>query len=159
MKAHVLIVGSLVSNGIAACTYDEADQLAKLASLHTSIAGSSLDETSREVTWTGKDGRKYALTYGGCDHLGHSITVTVPDGIPLTKPELLRFWQALADSYWWSGESAVLKRALDAQQLSSESTGKGVRYDVLGTDYTEMYLESRKDSDALVISVGWVRTF
>ncbi|MBV6412599.1 MAG: hypothetical protein OMOMHJEC_00371 [Xanthomonadales bacterium] len=159
MSIRALIIGCLVSNGIGACVYDEADQLAKLTELKKSIEGASLNEEAWEVTWTGTDGRKYSVSYGGCDHLGHRITVTETNGTLSTKPELFEIWQELADAYWWSGEDVVLKRALEAGQFTSESSASGVRYDVTGTDYAEMYLESRQEGKAVVVTVGWVRTF
>ena len=159
MSVRAFIIGCLLSNSVGACTYDEANQLAKLAELKNSIVGSSLNKEAREVAWTGTDGKKYSITYGGCDHLGHRITVTEANGVPATKPELFRIWQELADAYWWTGENVILKRALEASEYTSESSGSGVRYDVVGTDYAEMYLESRQEGAVVVVTVAWVRTF
>jgi hypothetical protein len=159
MSIRALIIGCLISNSIAACTYDEADQLAKLTDLKNSVAAGSLNEEAREVTWTGIFGEKYALVYGGCDHLGHRITVTGADGVLSTKTELFTIWQKLADAYWWSGENAILRQALETQQFTSIRSVTGVRYDLIGTDYDEMYLEYQQVGEGLVITVGWVRTF
>ena len=158
MNLFVLLAASLISGDADACTYDEEDQLEKLSALASSKSG-HLNESAREVTWNGPNGEKYTVVYGGCDHLGHMTTVVGLVKVMPTEPELVAISLKLADELWWGGEGKLLKRALASGEFTRNAEKFGLRIDIVGTDYSEMYVESRAEAEAVVVALGWVRTF
>ena len=158
MKFLALFAGCLLSGSVVACTYDKANQLTKLRELAKSNSG-YLNEAAQEVTWKGAIGEKYSVFYGGCTHLGHQITVTnLLNKLP-SEPELFAITQKLADDLWWNGEGELLKRALKRGEFTRNVSPGNARFDILGTDYSEMYVEYRKEAGAVVVALGWNRSF
>ena len=159
MKTLTFFLLCVFSNGAFACTYNEQDQIKKLRQLSESVEGSVLNEATRELAWTGTDKKEYSVTYGGCDHLGHRIQVKTLAGQRPTERELFDTAIGLAAQYWWGGEGRLLKEALEHDRYVVERSESRIRYDLTGTDYAELYIESWQDGAATLISLGWVRDF
>jgi hypothetical protein len=159
MNVRILVVGCLLSGGVGACTYDEADQLARLRALAQSVHSGHLNESARKVTWVGSVGEEYSVSYGGCDHLGHEITVANLVKVMPTEPELLEISQKLANEYWQDGEQKLLGKALETGKFTRDISDVRTRFDVTGTHYSEMYVEARQEAGTVVVALGWVRDF
>lgn len=156
MKVPFALLGILLASQSIACTYDRADQDLKLRQLAGRVHG-ELDAAAQTVRWQA-DGRKYTVVYGGCDHLGHRVEM-VSAGQALSDSQLLDQARELAQAYWPPGESALLMRALESGQWTRENTGAGLRLDITGTDYSEMYVQTRVAEGSVTVEIAWVRDF
>jgi len=139
-----------------ACTYDQDAQIQTLHEIAQQHKA-ALNLSERKLTWTEPDGRQLAIAYGGCDHLGFTIRMTLPDTAVKGEADAVRVAKSLAQRFWDKAEYELLDTGLAAGNGKREQRGETVSIQLPAEHYSEFYVEYA--IPARFVEIAWVRNF
>ena len=138
------------------CIYDQDAQIQKLHEIgHQQKAALNLSE--RTLTWTEPDGRQLTIAYGGCDHLGFTVRMTLPDSAFKNEADAMQVAKSLAQRFWDKAEYEQLNIGLAAGNGKREQMGETVSIQLPAEHYSEFYIEYA--IPARFVEIAWVRNF
>jgi hypothetical protein len=155
LAAHILLLQ--LAGALDSCTYDQDAQREILKAMAAPLPS---------VVWTtGRDGfgwsegdRAFTVSYGGCHHLGLSVSVEWPvDEMP-TEDEIFRVGEQTAARFFSSTELALLRQAIGAREWTRKILPDGVDYALHVPDHA-FYVQTQRSGGALKVTVAWSRTF
>lgn len=159
---YILVILALISGAALSeegCDYSQEYQQEKLARLADSHDGSELDLDRRVVSWPLENGAKIIYGYGGCTHLGHSVTLVQHlDEIPSEK-EALNKAQALANEFWDKSDAEHLKTSLQSKRYTIEKVGLETYYVIEHPDLIEFNVIFEFQHNESRITISSVRNF
>lgn len=120
---NTLIILAFVSGVVLSeenCDYSQEYQKGKLSKIAAAYDGSKLDLEGRVVSWNLKSGGKIIYGYGGCAHIGHSVTLVEHLEKEPSENEIFTKAQALADEFWGKIDASHLKTALQSKKYVIE---------------------------------------
>ncbi len=141
------------------CTYDQAAQIEKLRKVAAGKPNARVVEAKRQVTWLGKDQTRWTLVYGGCAHLGFSVTSSRMRNQPAKQGEVLRAAVKMAAEFWDSSDAQKLQAAVAGEHFEKRTDGAATRYIISRDDYEEFEVEHVFEKRKESISVHWLRNF
>jgi hypothetical protein len=143
----------------AACTYDQANQLNKLKRIAAAKANSRLIPAQRQVSWTEKDQTHWTISYGGCAHLGFSVTASSKRTVPMKQDEVLEQARRMAFAFWDPPDSDVLSTAIAARKFEQRIEEGGTLYVIPREDYDAFEIEHNFTNGREQIGIRWLRSF
>jgi hypothetical protein len=160
MLPIVAIVLALPAHGSENdCTYDQANQLQKLQGIAATKANSRLIEAPRQVIWTGNDRTKWTLTYGGCAHLGFSVTSSRTRARPSKQDEVLQTAVQMAEEFWDPIDAEELRAAIVGRTYERHTAGTATVISIPRQDYDVFEVEHKYGKQIEQITVRWSRSF
>ncbi len=141
----------------ADCTYDEATQLQRIVSLAQRVNG-QVGAGGHSVRW--REGQTtIEVVYGGCDHLGHSVTRETPAAAPMGEAELLALAERMALEQWAPAEAEMLRNALREQRFTRSQSGAESVLNLSVPDYFEFAITQRHAHGSERVRIHWGRNF
>lgn len=138
------------------CTYDQDVQIQKLHAIgHQQKA--ALNTSERKLTWAEPDGSRLAIYYGGCDHLGFTVRMTLPDTAVMNDADAMRIAASLAQRFWDKAEYELLNTGLASGNGKREQMGETIFIQFPAEHYFEFYVEY--SIPARLVEIAWVRNF
>ena len=141
----------------AECTYDESVQLKRILSLAQQVNG-RIGAGGHSVRWR-EGASTFEVIYGGCDHLGHTVTRESPASNALAEPELLIVAMRLAQQQWTADEAAMLRDALREQRYTRSQNDGQIVFNLAVPDYFEFAITQQHAHGVERVSVRWARNF
>jgi hypothetical protein len=140
------------------CTYDQDAQREQLNTWASDLPSVSWMPMEIGFSWT-QDDRSYSLTYGGCHHLGHRVSVEWPASELPTESEALRVGKNLAERFWSPVELALLDQSVEGRAWTHEASSNGETFLLRVTDYSEFYVRSERAEHGVRVTIFWSRNF
>lgn len=141
------------------CTYDQSAQLEKLRKVAAGKANARVDADKRQLTWTGKDQTRWTLVYGGCAHLGFTVTASHIRERPAKLGEVLQAAVRMASDFWDPADSQELRSAVTDGRFEKRTDGALTRLIISREDYDKFEIEHEFVKPRQHITVRWLRSF
>jgi hypothetical protein len=143
----------------AACTYDQANQLNKLKRIAAAKANSRLIPAQRQVSWTEKDQTHWTISYGGCAHIGFSVTASRKRAVPMKQDAVLQQAARMAKAFWDPPDADALSAAIAAGKFEKRIAQGSTLYVIPREDYDAFEIEHGFAKGRERISIRWLRSF
>ncbi len=139
------------------CTYDQSAQIMQLQTIAKQHPGGVIDKESNTIHWGSTANSASSVTYGGCDHLGFTVTKNITPSKKLSEPEVLALAIVLAKEYWELSEAKALVTSVSAKAFTREIIDGSVYFNIPNEYYFEFYIEHNPLEGH--VSIVWARNF
>ena len=157
MRQFILFLVIFISSNICHaddCMYDQAAQIEFLKSILKSLPGGVLNLKTHTINWTSPTASANSIQYGGCEHLGFSITKNIPKSKKYTEAEVFSLVESLAKEYWSQSDSKALSVAIAERSFSLMTVENSTFFHIPREYYSEFHIE--QNFTAGFVAVRWV---
>ena len=158
----VLVLGWLSLLVVASeidCTYDQPHQVAVLREIASRHPGAAVSDATGTVSWTNEAKTEMSVQFGGCHHLGFTVSATRARDIASPEGETFRVAVELAKGYWDNADSNALESATTSRSFTKETTSTGVLYYMEHDSYDEFVVERELLEGHERITIRWLRSY
>lgn len=155
----ILVVSTSMYSIATACSYDQERQIVVLRNIAQRFKGSIFNESEKTVSWADAQGKEMRVTYGGCDHLGFTISSAEKRRSELKTGEVFERATVLATDFWDKADAHDLKTALESRAFTVETNHGVTRYWLKHELYDQFTIEHSYSDGRDRVTIFWSRTF
>jgi hypothetical protein len=160
MKSLLLIFVILISANLCYaddCVYDQDAQIELLKSIAKSHPDGVIDLREKAITWSSPLTSASSIQYGGCEHLGYSVTKNISTSKSYSESEIFTLAITLANEYWSPSDAAALNAAIAEKSFTKAVLNNSTFIHIPREYYSEFYIE--QNFTAGYVTIVWVRNF
>lgn len=160
MKSLLLIFVILISATLCYaddCMYDQDAQIEFLRSITRTHPGGVIDLKEKAITWNSLLASASSIQYGGCEHLGYSVTKNILSSKSYSESEIFALAISLANEYWSPSDAAALNAAVAEKSFTKAVLDNSTFFHIPREYYSEFYIE--QNFTAGYVTIVWVRNF
>ena len=137
--------------------YDQEAQNELIESIAKSHPGGVIDLSTRTITWSSPSASASSIQYGGCEHLGFSITKNIQKSKNYTEAEVFSLAESLAKEYWSQSDSKAFSVAIAEKSFLLMKLESSTFFHIPREYYSEFYIE--QNFLAGYVTISWVRNY
>jgi hypothetical protein len=137
--------------------YDWANQTKVLKAIIKSHPGGVLDKKTNTITWRSSSASATSVQYGGCQHLGFSVTKNISKSKHYSEPEIFSLAISLANEYWRPADAVALTTSISDRTFTNSAVGNSTFFLIPREDYDEFYIEQNFEDG--YVTIFWSFSF